>query len=103
MEEEEKKKTGASEPKTGASEDKKTGVSEPSASSSGPAPAQEGVPRSRGGVPMATDSGVHGDVKRKAGEVEQDEEMKGKRTRQGKKKREEQREAWMNGKSMQKD
>ena len=74
LEEEEKKKTGASEQKIGGSEGKKTGVSEPSASSSGPAPAQERVPRSRGGVPMATDSEIHGEVhKRKAGDVAEED------------------------------
>ena len=82
-EEEERKKTGASDPKTGASEDKTTGVSEPSASSSGPAPAQERVPRSRGGVPMATDSELHGEVhKRKAGDVVE-EDMKDKKNKTG--------------------
>ena len=72
-------------------EKKKTGVSEPSASSSGPAPAQERVPRSRGGVPMATDSEIHGEVhKRKAGDVaeedrkdkEQDRERRRKRSKE---------------------
>ena len=57
LEEEEKKKAGAST-KEKENTEKKTGVSVPSASSSGPATAQQNVPRSRGGVPMATDSGV---------------------------------------------
>ncbi len=77
LEEEEKRKTGASE-------DKKTGVSEHGASSSGPAPAQERVPRSRGAVPMATESEIHGEAhKRKAGDVAE-EDMKDKKNKTGK-------------------
>ena len=83
------------------------GQSRPSASSSGPAVGQEAVPRSRGGVPMAMDSGdsVQETVNRKAedGEREVGEELREKRTRQGKRRREEQRGVWTVGRSLPKD